>query len=85
MMNLTPQQAFNRVYGSSKNFMTPDIIRYETTRHYFIEVSSGEGVFDKDQLMYGVTVITKELEKRGELSKCCHSTEEIEEYINTLK
>lgn len=83
METLTPQQAFNRVFNGNKNFMTPDIERFETTENYFIEISSGSDFLG--QKMIGVTVITKELEKRNELSKNCQSEEEVREYIDSLE
>ena len=84
MKNLTVQEAFNRVFNGNKNFMTPDLERFETTDKYYIEVSSGSAMFG-DGRMYGVTVITKNLVKCDDLSKSCHSLEEVQKHIDTLK
>lgn len=83
MLGSTPQEAFNRVYNGHKNFMTPTVERYETTSKYYIEVSSGDDFVGVK--MFGVTVITKDLKKCEDLSECCHSLEEVQNHINSLK
>jgi hypothetical protein len=52
---VNPATIFRIVYGSSKNFMTPDIIEYgNLTPYAAYELSSGEGIFNDK--VWGVTI-----------------------------
>jgi hypothetical protein len=65
MTNHEIRNAFRAVYGGNKtNFMTPDVIGYGMSGDYLFEISTG-----RDRSLFGVTVITKGLEKSA-LSTC---------------
>ena len=75
-------------YGSSKNFMTPNIISYgKISSDIAYELSSGRGIFS--DMMYGVSVARKNpdgsYKKMYDLSKSFGSLDEAKKYIDSLK
>lgn len=81
------EQIFNEVYKGNKNFMTPDIERYEQIGNMFIaEISSGSGMLGFDTL-YGVTILASIKDvwvKYDTLNKMLKNEEEVKQYISFL-
>lgn len=77
------REMVTEAYHGSKNFMTPDILRYgKSKRDRAYELSSGRG-FENDTI-YGVTVVDDkngELVKRHDLSTSFNTKEDAENYI----
>lgn len=65
----------------SVNFMTPRILGYSSIKDGIAEISTGDKFLGIK--MYGITVEIHNI-KRDDLSKCVHSMEEVEDYINEL-
>ena len=65
----------------SVNFMTPRILGYLSIKDGIAEISTGDKFLDVE--MYGVTVIINN-KRSHNLSKCVHSMQEVEDYINEL-
>lgn len=80
---MTAAQIFKSIYGGSKNFMTPNVDRYEEIHNGAVELSSERG-FLSDRMMYGVTV-AKEGRRRDDLSRCFRNKRVREAYIHGLK
>jgi hypothetical protein len=75
-------------YGSSKNFMTPNLISYgKISSDVAYELSSGRGLFNS--MLYGVSFakinIDGTYEKVYDLSKSFESLDEAKRYIEKLK
>lgn len=92
MMKLTAKGIIQKQYGTSRNFITPNIVRYgKINRETAYELSSGEGFsenpytkpYDRPTI-YGVTVAT-EKEKLHDKSKVFQSRKEADTYIRKLK
>lgn len=79
------EEAFKAYFGEAKNFTTPKILKYHTTRNgLYIELSTGEFA---GSIMFGVTVLEWQegkIERRFDLSKCCDTCKEANAYIKSL-
>jgi hypothetical protein len=62
------------------NFMTPNFVGYYKIKDGEAEVTKGDFL---GNTLYGVTVAQNN-RKKDDLSKCCHSMDEVTEYINSL-
>lgn len=87
-MSLTARQIIKREYGNSRNFITPQIIRYgKVDKNLAYELSRGEGIKGED--IYGVSVVELKqdgtTERRIDLSNMFYSLREAQDYIKTLK
>lgn len=81
------KRCFYRRYGHSANFVTPEVISRTLSfdKTLAVELSSGTGIFDRDKLLYGVTVLdARDVFLDLELSKVCHSREEADAYLSEL-
>lgn len=63
------------------NFVTPNAISYTESKHYFIELSSGDMLGCK---LYGVTVRNEDKKDLFNLSKCFNSLEDAKKYIHEI-
>lgn len=63
------------------NFVTPNAINYTESKHYFIELSSGDILGCK---LYGVTVRNEDRKDPFNLSKCFNSLEDAKKYIHEI-
>lgn len=63
------------------NFVTPNAISYTESKHYFIELSSGDILGCK---LYGVTVRNEDRKDPFNLSKCFNSLEDAKKYIHEI-
>lgn len=63
------------------NFVTPNAISYTESKHYFIELSSGDMLGCK---LYGVTVRNEDRKDPFNLSKCFNSLEDAKKYIHEI-
>lgn len=75
-------------YGTSKNFMTPNVIKYGKVRKDIAyEVASGSGI--GGGTMYGVSFVKLKpdgsTERLYDVSKSFSSMEQVNNYINMLK
>lgn len=70
-----------RQYVKGDNFMTPDLIGYYRIKNGEAEVTKGSFI---GNTIYGVTVVQNN-RKDDDLSKCCHSMDEVMEYITSLQ
>lgn len=85
---MNAREIIRKVYGSSKNFMTPDVIKYgKISKYTAFELSCGRGIFDN--YIYGVSVATVEKDGKGyknyDLSGSFDIREKAESYIKKLK
>ena len=63
------------------NFVTPNAISYTESKHYYIELSTGEIL---GCILYGVTVRNDDKEDPYNLSKCFNSLEDAKNYIHEI-
>lgn len=75
-------------YGDSKNFMTPEVIKYgKISKNLAYELSFGIGLCRED--LYGVSVVELlddgTTRRRTDLSKVLNSLKEALDYIEELK
>lgn len=63
------------------NFVTPNVISYTESKHYYIELSTGD-IFGCT--LYGVTVRNEDKKDPYELSKCFNSLEDAKKYIHEI-
>lgn len=75
------KQIFKAVV-KNKNFMTPTLVGYKKIKYGAAEITSGEGF--SGNTIYGITVVKHGVHNH-DLSKCVHSIDEVNEYINSLK
>lgn len=88
---------FTEEYGHSRNFISPDVIGYVTAGtppYVAIELSSGEGILNRDRRIWGVSVVRRlpdgrttrhSLDGTGENeSRACHSRQEAEAHAATV-
>ena len=86
----TAREIIKKSIGDSRNFLTPDLIRYgKVSPSIAYELSSGYGM-EAGTILYGVTVSsidrkTGKTKREYDISKSFHSREEAEEYIKGLK
>lgn len=93
-MNRTQiDELFDGWFNGQRNFITPTVINRGKCRQFIYELSSGEGMsFYPRTTIYGVTVLelwSKDAPEvkahRKDLSRCCHSRDEADEYIGSLR
>lgn len=89
MASLTAREAIRKEYGKSRNFMTPNLVRYgkiNPTRAY--ELSWGSGL-EPGTRLYGVSVVdideNGETKRRTDLSNSFPSILLAERYISRLQ
>ncbi len=75
------RQKFGQTYKGSKNFMTPDVVRYGKKGIYIYEISKGDWMGDD---IFGLTVLTLEGDKTDGANGCHNSMEEVEAAIQNL-
>lgn len=63
------------------NFVTPNAINYVESKHYYIELSTGEML---GSTLYGVTVRNEDKDDPYGLSKCFNSLEAAKKYIHKI-
>ena len=63
------------------NFVTPNVISYTESKHYYIELSTGEIL---GCTLYGVTVRNEDKEDPYNLSKSFNSLEAAKKYIHEI-
>ena len=81
---MTAQQAFYKAFNGQRNFLTPNLVRYEEIPgEYFIEISSGSGIYN--QKVYGVTILDFNLKHRTDLSNLFNHLQDAEDYIESLR
>jgi len=79
----TPQRSNGNIfrqYVKGNNFMTPYLVGYYAITNGEAEVTKGDFL---GNTIYGVTVVQNN-HKDDDLSKCCHSMDEVLEYIGEL-
>jgi hypothetical protein len=91
---ITPKsrEVFRRRYKGQKNFITPNVIEYgKIGNKYSYELSWGEGIFNREDKIYGVSVLTNEGKKVDELkqtnnnlSRSFNNRKKAEKYIDKL-
>jgi len=86
-MTATAREIIKKEYGSSRNFMTPNVIRIgKISRDIAFELSSGK--FDGSTI-YGASFAEIKTDggttRRRDISKMFNSRGEAEAYINQLK
>ena len=74
------KKAFQAVVRGA-NIMTPELVGYATIPNGVAEICKGDGF--GGGTIYGVTVVLGN-KKANDLSKCCFSMEEVNEYIQEL-
>ena len=82
------REMIKKAYGSSKNFMTPNVISYgKIGKDVAYELSSGSGIFTP--MLYGVSVVKENpyggYEKLTNISQSFTSLQEAKAYIEKLK
>jgi len=87
---LTPNEAFYKVYGSSRNFLTSELIERGVTpcHRYWYELSWGWGFEDRKTkltpIMVGATIINRStLKGEHQLSKSFHSDSDVKKEWDT--
>jgi len=85
---MNAKQAFREQLGTSKNIVTPNIIKRGTIKRgrVFYELSDGRGIFGEG--LYGVTILgvsEEETRKLSKFSRCFRVMGEAKEYIEQLK
>lgn len=65
-----------------RNIFTPQILEYRKIKGGIVEISKGSKFLDAG-IPYGITVL-KNNKHSSDLSKCCWSLEEVEDYIKIL-
>ena len=63
------------------NFVTPNAISYTESKHFFIELSSGDML---GCTLYGVTVRNEDKKDPFNLSKCFTSLDDAKKYIHEI-
>lgn len=63
------------------NFVTPNAINYTESKHFYIELSTGEILGCK---LYGVTVRNEDKKDPYNLSKSFNSLEDAKDYIHEI-
>lgn len=63
------------------NFITPNAISYTESKHYYIELSTGDIL---GCTLYGVTVRNENKEDPYDLSKCFNSLESAKDYMHKI-
>lgn len=71
---------FEKTY-KTKNFMTPDIVKYRINKGYIAEFSKGKGIGGRD--IFGCTILTVSGDKT-ELNECFDTLEDAENYFKNL-
>lgn len=89
----TIENIFNQAYNGSKNFMTPEVIKYTSFKRYFnrnmlCEISEGTG-FNHEKI-FGLTIVEVDdagdfVKKHDDISRCFKSIEDCENRIQELK
>ena len=87
-MTATAREIIKKEYGSSRNFMTPNVIRIgKISRRVAFELSNGESL--DHSIIYGVSFAEFKTDggtiRRTDISKMFGSQKEAEAYINQLK
>lgn len=84
---ISAREILRREYGTSKNFMTPEIIKTgKINRKTAYEISKGTGF--KNEPVFGLTIveiINGETKGREDLSDCFWNIKEVNERITRLK
>ena len=88
---LTAREMIKREYGTSKNFMTPDVLRRgKLHRAVAYELSGGGGFLTSIDRLFAVSVVAynKEMDKTArctDVSEVFSSRAEAEDYISELR
>lgn len=88
MTELEAWQIIQREYGSSRNFMTPNVLRVgKINPNVAFELSTGRGI--RDQTIFGVTVVryypeSDTTDRNAIKSDCFQSRANAERYIKEL-
>jgi len=87
-MTATAREIIKKEYGSSRNFMTPNVIRIgKINRSVAFELSSGESL--DHSTIYGVSLAEIKTDggtiRRTDISQMFDTQKEAEDYINQLK
>jgi len=82
-MSKSANQLFKKVYGTSTNFMTPNVLKRGVKGNFAYEISEGEG-FNREPI-FGVTFINRATETQEyDLSKMVYSLQEANEYLEEV-
>ena len=88
MKTMTAQEMIICEYGSSKNFMTPEVLEQEKINEsHAYELSKGTGL--SNEPIWGVSIVKQigdnKTKRCTELGDCFFSLEDAKEHINNLK
>ena len=82
-MSKSANQLFKKVYGTSTNFMTPNVLKRGVKGNFAYEISEGTG-FNHEPI-FGVTLISRLTETASyDLSKKVESLQEANEYLEEV-